>query len=369
MALREQTPRLPLLSFAQARFAIACAAASSAIHERRPALARSVRAWVVLLVAALLAGCAGDPPAATRPAGPHAATLADLWWLLFGMASAVFIGVMTYLVYALFRSRKASVKNAGAPPSHPRSVVWGGIVMPAIVLTIVFTATVRTLWALSTPEQESPLTIHVAGKQWWWQVRYTDYQFETANEIHVPVGQPVQIKLTSDNVIHSFWVPQLHGKLDLVPGYANTIWIEADTPGEYRGLCAEFCGIQHANMMFLVIAQPQEEFEAWVAAQQRPAALPQDELTQQGLDLFLGANCIECHTVRGTHATGNLGPDLTHLASRRTLASALMENNIGNLGGWIANPQHSKPGNLMPPADELNGEQLQALLAYLQTLE
>jgi len=307
-----------------------------------------------------------NTPSALDPQGA-AIFIADLWWLLLGLGTLVFLLVMTYLATALRRGG-ASPLDPPRPVRGTRAIVLGGVILPVIVLSIVLVATVRTLWALSSLTKADPLVIHVMGQQWWWEVQYPDHQFETANEIHIPVGEPVQIHLSSDNVIHSFWVPELHGKLDLIPGKTNTFWIQADRPGEYRGLCAEYCGVQHANMMFLVIAEPPEQFAAWLEAQRQPAAQPTDELAKQGQEIFLASTCINCHTVAGTNATGDLGPDLTHLAARRTLGSAMIVNNIGNLGGWIADPQHIKPGNLMPPAENLDGAALQALLAYLQTL-
>ncbi len=308
-----------------------------------------------------------NTPSTLEPQGA-AIFLADLWWLLLGLGTVVFLIVMAYLAVALWRRKKTEQHDTPGPVRGTRAIVLGGIILPVIVLSIVLVATVRTLWALSSLTKADPLVIHVMGQQWWWEVQYPDHQFETANEIHIPVGEPVQIHLSSDNVIHSFWVPELHGKLDLIPGKTNTFWIQADRPGEYRGLCAEYCGVQHANMMFLVIAEPPEQFAAWLESERQPAAQPTDDLAKQGQEIFLASTCINCHTVAGTNATGDLGPDLTHLAARRTLGSAMIVNNIGNLGGWIADPQHIKPGNLMPPAENLDGAALQALLAYLQTL-
>jgi cytochrome c oxidase subunit 2 len=200
-------------------------------------------------------------------------------------------------------------------------------------------------------------------------VRYPDQEFVTANEIHIPTDQPVQVRLTSDDVIHSFWIPELHGKMDMIPGVTNTFWIEASEPGIYWGVCTEFCGIQHAKMAFPLVAKPAEEFAAWVESQQQPAPAPETELTQNGQEIFLNSACIYCHAVEGTNATGDLGPDLTHFASRLTLGAGAFENNMGNLSGWIVDPQQMKPGNLMPASSDLTGPELQALLAYLATLE
>lgn len=315
----------------------------------------------------LLAGCA-NAPSILAPQGPAAAHIANLWWLLFGLAMAVLLFVLGFLALALFRRRPAARADEAEPSAGPRVIVLAGIVMPAVILAVVYIATLWTMRALATPAIAEELTIHVIGHLWWWEVQYPEQQFATANEIHIPVNQPVRFVLSSPNVIHSFWVPELQGKMDLVPGRVNTMWLEANQPGIYWGECAEFCGTQHAKMQFVIIAEPLDAFTAWVEQQRQPAAAPTDALAERGRQVFMEANCLYCHTIKGTDATGNLGPDLTHIASRRTLAAGTIENNVGNLGGWIANPQHIKPGNLMPAAD-LSGVELQALLAYLATLK
>jgi cytochrome c oxidase subunit 2 len=281
---------------------------------------------------------------------------------------------MGILLFALLRRRGALSGALWARANRPsarhgaKMIVAGGIIAPAVILLTVYGFTLSTLRALSMPAIAEELSIHVVGHQWWWEVRYPHQQFETANELHIPVGYPVEIILTSEDVIHSFWAPNLHGKLDLVPGSTNTFWIQADEAGEYWGECAEFCGVQHANMRFVIVAEPLEEFAAWLARQQQPAAEPEEPLAQEGQQVFLSSTCVQCHTIRGTHATGDLGPDLTHLAGRTMLAAGTIANNRGNLGGWIIDPQHIKPGNLMPSTN-LTGYDLQALLAYLATLE
>jgi len=298
------------------------------------------------------------------------------------MATAVFLVVLGFLLMAFVRrppherrnhtrqhdTARVYAEEATVTRRGTRIVVLGGIVIPLIILFVVFGATIWTLRALTTPAIEEELTIHVVGQRWWWEVQYPMQQFATANEIHIPAGEPVRLVLSSANVIHSFWVPALQGKMDLVPGKVNSLWLQADEPGVYRGECAEFCGVQHAKMNFLVIAQPRAEYERWLEQQQQPAAQPTAELAQLGQQVFFEAGCMECHTIKGTDATGKLGPDLTHVASRRTLGSAVLTNNLGNLGGWISNPQHSKPGSLMPPST-VTGVELQALLAYLSTLQ
>lgn len=328
--------------------------------------------WVVtILTGLLLAGCR-QSPSMLDPQGPAAARITELWWILLGLGSAVYLVVMAFLFFALFRRRKQNHGSSNlvdnTMQTGSRIVLLAGIVAPAVILLVVFGFTVATLNALATPHISEAYTIHVVGHQWWWEVRYPQQQVVTANEIHIPAGQPVRIVLSSDDVIHSFWVPELHGKLDLVPGQTNEFWLQADEPGVYRGECAEFCGVQHAKMGFLVIAESLAQFDAWVAAQQLPASQPSDSMALRGQEVFLSSTCVNCHTIAGTHATGNLGPDLTHLATRHTLAGASIANNRGNLGGWVVDPQHLKPGVFMP-ATPLTGSELQALLAYLATLE
>lgn len=290
-----------------------------------------------------------------------------LWWIMFAVGGLVYLVVMGYLLLGLFRRRPADFDET-QQPEGTRAVVWGGAVIPAFILVGIFGVTVFTMGALDEPAAAEELTIEVTGHQWWWDVRYPELGFRTANEIHIPVGQPVALKLLSDDVIHSFWVPELHGKLDMIPGQVTEFWLEASEPGTYLGECAEFCGVQHAKMQFLVIAEEEEAFLQWVAQQQQPAREPAEELAIEGQQIFLDSTCINCHAVEGANATGDLGPDLTHLASRRTLAAGTVPNTRGNLAGWIVAPQSIKPGSLMPPT-ELSGSQLQALLAYLETLE
>jgi cytochrome c oxidase subunit 2 len=234
------------------------------------------------------------------------------------------------------------------------------------VVSVLFSLTLWTMSALAV--RESTLVIQVTGWQWWWEIYYPEEQFYTANEIVIPVGQPVRLELTSGDVVHNFWVPELHGKFDLIPGSSNSFTLQADKPGEYKGVCAEYCGEQHTLMRFVVVAVPATEYAAWAAQQQQPAAQPSDPLLLRGQQIFLGAACVYCHAVSGTNASSRFGPDLTHLASRRTLAAGTLENNPGNLAGWLTNPQTIKPGNKMPPV-VLEGEELQALLAYLASLE
>ncbi|HEX7002933.1 MAG TPA: cytochrome c oxidase subunit II [Trueperaceae bacterium] len=301
----------------------------------------------------------------TEPRGPAATGIAQLSWVLFIVALIVVVIVLALYLFAL--------TSEGAPRGTTPSwstpfVVIGGIVVPTFILISVLTYSLGKTSALQEVGEGEPITIEVVGNQWWWEVRYPEEGVVTANELRIPVGVPVRLELTSDDVIHSFWVPTLNGKMDLVPGRTNTLIIEAEEVGLYRGSCAEYCGTQHAKMNLLVLAEPRETFEGWLADQRRSAALPDTPLEREGLEVFLSSACVYCHTIEGTNATGDLGPDLTHLASRLTLGAGTIANNRGNLAGWIVNSQALKPGNRMPPM-YLEADDLQALLAYLGSLE
>lgn len=346
-------------------------AVASQATRRVEAAASARRCRFHLLViglglALLLSGCA-DSPSTLNPRGPGAAQIAFLAWVLFVIAGIVFVIVMGLLIYALFRRRRG-LPGSEPPPGGSRTfVALGGAIIPALILVGVFVLTLGTMRALAMG-REQPLTIRVTGYQWWWEVAYPDHDVVTANEIHIPVGQPVRLELVSGDVIHSFWVPELHGKMDLIPGQTNRFDIEASEAGMFWGQCAEFCGTQHARMAFVVIAQPVDEFAAWIAHQQQPAVVPADGLTRQGQQVFLGSACVYCHAIKGTNASSRFGPDLTHLASRQRIGAGILENNRGNLAGWILNPQTLKPGNKMPPS-ALTSAELLALLAYLESLE
>ena len=220
-------------------------------------------------------------------------------------------------------------------------------------------------------ENASAVNLQLSGHQWWWEVQYQgedpSRQFETANEIHIPVGASVAIKLKTADVIHSFWIPSLAGKMDQITGQQNELRLSASRPGIYRGQCAEFCGKQHAKMAIFVVASSTAEFDTWRENQIRPAATPSDPAAEAGMHTFFYRGCILCHTVRGTSAGGKLGPDLTHVASRKTIAAGTLPNTPGNLGGWIADPQHIKPGAQMPSM-RLDGQDLSSLVTYLAGL-
>ena len=338
---------------------------------------RTARVAGSLVVFACFA-CSGFQ-SALDPKGAKAHAIAELNWFLVIVSAVVYVVVIGALFYALRRATTRDAAFAQTDTDEPERertrIRWvlGASAASALILLLFIFVDVSTARSLSQVGGQRPLRIDVVGHQWWWEVKYPDEAepqniVETANEIHVPVGRAVFVKMTSDDVIHSFWAPNLDGKKDLIPGHETRTWFRADTAGVYRGQCAEFCGHQHAKMAFFVVAEPKIEFESWLTSQKAPASTPSDSLAQAGERVFLSGTCAMCHTVSGTGAGGKLGPDLTHLASRRTIAAGTLPNNTGNLAGWILDPQSIKPGSKMPP-NELDPQSLRALLAYLATLK
>jgi len=307
---------------------------------------------------------------ALRPAGVQAARIYGLWEFLLITATVVFVLVVGAAVYAVVHPRRERPEAE----VHRLMTRWvtGAIVVTLVVLFTFLIVDFNHGRVLAAPPPDAEaLTIAVKGHQWWWEVEYPDSapqrRVTTANEIHVPVGRPVELRLTSGDVIHSFWVPNLSGKKDLIPGHQAVTWFRADQPGIYEGQCAEFCGHQHALMRLVVIAEPPAEFAAWYVSQLQPAASPVDATARRGQEVFLTRSCMLCHNVTGTPAGGRMGPDLTHLAGRRTLGAGTLANSRGNLSGWIVNPHAAKPGVRMP-ANPLSAVELNALVAYLETL-
>jgi cytochrome c oxidase subunit 2 len=320
-----------------------------------------------------LLACSG-PQSALLARGPAAARIAGLWWLLLGVATVVYLAVLAVLAGVVVRRRRNQEERATtvAVTENPRNrwLLGGSAVLSALVLAAAFTVMLRTHHALD-PEARADLTVRVVGHRWWWEFRYQGQrpsdEIVTANELHIPTGRRVRLELTSVDVIHSWWVPNLQGKVDLVPGKTSITWLQADEPGVSRGQCAEYCGLQHARMSLLVVAEPPAEFGRWLALQRQPAAEPADDVSRRGRTIFQSSGCGYCHAVRGTPTLGLLAPDLTHLASRRTIAAATLANVRGNLAGWVADPQGLKPGNMMPRVP-LGSADLLAVVAYLETL-
>jgi cytochrome c oxidase subunit 2 len=356
-----------------------------------------------LLSALLAAGGCGRAPSPLDPHTPATARIAELGWVMIVLATAVCVVVFAALVAGLILARRRAHGSSEVVSGEGEGVgngvvVVGGMVLPAIAIAFTLGYTIHTLREVAgvggpggahgehgehgvqvagaaqqppaTAGEGPVLAVQVTGHQWWWEVRYPDEQVITANEIHVPAGVPIRLTVTSEDVIHSFWVPQVMGKVDVIPGRTNAVTFRVDQPGVYRGLCSEFCGVQHAHMHLFLVVDTAADFATWLAGQQRVPPPPTDSLVQQGQRVFLGASgatCAQCHTVRGTSATGTRGPNLTHVASRRTLGAGTDENTTATLTGWTAEPQEMKPGNKMPPT-ELTDAEVRAVVAYLETL-
>jgi cytochrome c oxidase subunit 2 len=334
-----------------------------------------MRSFVVRLspvVAALALACSGNE-SAFNPAGPQAGRISTLGWYMTITATVIWALVVVVLLYATSHGHKRAVPDQSDDVNHwlRRPVqIATGITVLILIGTLVYS--VSTGEAMASLPRDKALRIQITAHQWWWEAEYMDpvagNQVSTANEIHIPIGEPVQIVGSSADVIHSFWIPNLSGKKDLIPGHATATWIQADRPGIYRGQCAEFCGHQHAKMALLVMAEPRSEFNAWYKSQLQPAAPPSDSISKAGEQVFMSKGCPLCHTVGGTRALGRIGPPLTHSGSSYTIGAGSLKNTPGNLAGWIVDPQGIKPGVRMPPND-LSGSELQALLAYLGSLK
>jgi cytochrome c oxidase subunit 2 len=287
--------------------------------------------------------------------------------------TAVFAAVLLTLGLALVRgTRHRSESDASLPTEKALSRTVGvAVALTVAILMVLLVASVWTGRRVASLQASSAVTVAVTGHQWWWEIQYEDAlpsrRVLTANELHIPTNRPVVLKVTSRDVIHSFWAPNLQGKRDLIPGYTTALWLQADRPGVFRAQCAEFCGLQHAHMALDVIAQQDREFDAWLDAMRQPGRESADSTTRRGRDVFMRARCAGCHTIRGTEAAGQIAPDLTHIASRSTLGAGTLPNTPDNLAAWIRDPQRVKPGNQMPP-HPLADDELQALVAYLDTL-
>ena len=335
------------------------------------------------LAIALMLGCTPSHNMSTFDTlGPVAKSQLDLFYVIFWVGLFVFIVVMAIMLYAMVRFRRR--EGQGDPPQiHGHTgleIAW--TIAPAIVLAIVAIPSIQTIFhnanSPSKPE-EGGLLVEATGHQWWFEFRYPNLGVVTANELHVPVGEPINVDLRATDVIHSLWIPKLAGKVDMIPNNDNFLWFQANEPGEYYGQCAEFCGIAHARMMFRVIAEPRDQFDAWVESQKLPAVQVHDPLAIEGESVFMSRDrlCFRCHTVAGTRlARGVIGPDLTHFGSRGRFAGSTMENTQAHLRQWLQDPNSMKPGNMMARdgevyigmVPELTEREVSALVAYLRAL-
>jgi cytochrome c oxidase subunit II len=327
----------------------------------------------------LLAAC-GRTDWLGDPSGPGARWTASLGWVVIIVFCAVCLAVWALIGYLLVRKQRGSLSehmpwNTGGGKGW---LLFGGVIAPGLVFAGCFIASVVVMDAVPVEGRHhmhghARADILVIGHQWWWEVRYLgdtpEDIFTTANEIHIPAGRPVTIELQSRDVIHSFWIPELHGKVDLIPGRTNTIEIEADVPGRYEGQCAEYCGEQHALMRMAVVADDPARFKAWRFEEHEPALHPHSEPAIAGEQVFEQKGCAMCHTIRGTRALATIGPDLTHVASRAQIGANSIPNAHAYLAAWIVRAQSLKPDIEMPNLDQLTGDELTALVAYLRGLQ
>src|SRR4051794_32242481 len=323
----------------------------------------------MMMSALLVAGCGGNQ-STLNPKSEQSRHIANLWWGMLVAAAIVFLGAVAMLTIGWIR------RTPGLPFLGEREgisnglVVAFGAVIPVIALVALFiVANIGVMKTTAAPAAGSTqMTIHVTGHQWFWEVRYPGTQAVTANEIHIPTGTRVNVVATTEDVIHSFWVPQLNRKIDMIPGRTNRVLLYSSKPGLFRGQCAEFCGLQHAHMSFLVFADPPSRFRAWLANEAKPRRAPATAALRAGEQTFMSSQCASCHTIRGTKAQGAVGPDLTHVGGRTTLAAVTLKNNPGELARWIEDPQKIKPGNKMPGLG-LTQTQIAQLVPYLESLK
>lgn len=331
-----------------------------------------VRRWGLAIALLTFSSCQGEQ-SALAPAGRGSEQIAELWWWMVSGATVIWLIVTGLLLYAIY----------GHPPENRRQagmlIIGGGVVVPTVVLAVLLTFGLSLLPDLVAPAPNDALEIHVTGEQWWWRNHYTHFPsigtaettepIAVANEIHLPVGEVVEFRLTSADVIHAFWIPALGGKVDMIPGRTNRLRLEPTRTGVFRGVCAEYCGASHALMAFVVVVEEKHEFEEWLRRQAMPAQTPISALAKRGRDVFQSYGCGACHTVRGTSADGVVGPDLTHVGGRQSLAAGTLVCEPSNLQRWLKHPDVIKPDVLMPAFDMLPNEDLEALAAYLDGLE
>jgi cytochrome c oxidase subunit II len=332
-----------------------------------------------LLIALTLAACGqtdvsqvDHTPNVLDPRGPSAYAESNLFWFILIVSTFVFVVVVSVLLYSIIRFRA----RPGAP--EPRQLHGntkleiGWTIVPSVILLGVLVMTITTMFQIQQPASANTITVNAIGHQWWWEFQYPDEHVVTADEMWVPTGTVVHINLISNNVIHSLWVPQLTGKTDVIPGHDNTMWLQADSTGWFRGECAEFCGTQHAHMDFLVHAVSSADYQAWIQQQQAPAAQPTDALAQAGAKYFAASPCIGCHMINGVtsgNGAGLIGPNLTHFGSRQWIAGGVVNNTPQNLAAWIHDAQAVKPGSDMPAFTNLSQSQIDELVAYLESLK
>lgn len=341
---------------------------------------RQAKLVALFLGAGLGIAACGGPQSAVDSAGIQAERLEFLWWLFFWITAVVYIVVMLVLIIAWIRNKRTNEKDLPDTIPDPdrenraTKIVGGAVAVTVVTLFVLMITSFRAGGAINSLSEQAPdLAIKVTGHQWWWEVEYQDEKtagnnVTTANEIHVPVGRTVKLMLQSNDVIHSLWMPNLHGKKDLIPIYPTTLYFRADRPGTFWGQCAEFCGYQHAKMRIIITAETPEDFQKWLDSGRQTPTYPTEAKLQRGEEIFTTSVCAQCHTINGTPAGGRVGPNLTHIASRPYIAAGSLRNTPENLASWITDPQTIKPGIRMPQ-NLYSDEDLQALVAYLSGLK
>jgi cytochrome c oxidase subunit 2 len=310
-------------------------------------------------------GC-GGVQSALDPAGPRAERLAHIFWWMTAGAGVIWLAVIGIALYATFTPERQSLVGPR------RLIVWGGVIVPTALLTVLLVYGLALLPEFLAPARPGSLRVLVTGEQYWWRVRYLPSgraPVDLANEIRLPVGEEVEFLLESRDVIHSFWIPTLAGKVDMIPGRRTRLVLSPTRTGQFRGQCAEYCGASHAFMSFAVLVQEKQEFERWLVAQAAPARPPVSPLARQGGEVLFANGCGACHALRGTSADGVIGPDLTHVGGRASLAAGVLPNQASDFSRWIAATGDIKPGVHMPAFGMLPAQELRALAAYLENLE
>jgi cytochrome c oxidase subunit 2 len=318
-------------------------------------------------MAPLLAACEENPQTAFNPRSEYAVEGLNLFWGIIWAGVIVAVVVEAVLIWAAIHYRRTQTDQL-PPQIHGNTlieVLWTSA--PAIAVAIILVPTLQVIFRTQAPAPPNAMPVNVIGHQFWWEFQYPDANVITANELHLPIGRTVNLILHSDDVIHSFWIPALGGKRDAFPSHTNYIWLTPDSLGEFPGQCYQLCGYSHGNMRERAIIESQPDFDAWLAAQQRPAVPPADATAAEGGQLFQQRGCAACHTIQGTPAQGRVGPNLTHFASRGTFAGSVFDNNADNIRTWLQDPPAAKPGSIMPNLG-LQPHELDVLVAYLQSL-
>lgn len=329
-----------------------------------------MRALRVALLLALLASCAG-PQSALDPRGEHAEILARIFWWMSGGALAIWLLVLGIALRAVFRPAPAGSERERTRGAR-QLILYGGVVVPSVLLTVLLGYGLALLPRMLAPAPKGSLQVLVEGRQWWWRVRYLPANgepVELANEIRLPLGEPVEFLLESHDVIHSFWIPSLGGKVDMIPGRQTRLSLLPTATGELRGVCAEFCGDSHAFMAFPVVIEEKADFARWLDNERAAALAPSTALEGAGRSVFLQSGCGACHSVRGTRADGVIGPDLTHVGARLSLGAGLLPNQTVDFERWVSSTSRLKPGAHMPPFGMLPRAELSALAAFLESLK